>query len=301
VRQLRTSSQAGPVAIGGVGGSGTRLVADMLLELGFYLGADLNYERDNLWFTLLFKRPEWYAKECAGDASGIHMALRLFERVMIGGRHPSMAELRLLVCAASRFAVRGRPPTGRGRGIGWPWGRVRSMLRADPADLDGYRGWGWKEPNTHIFLPQLADHFDNLTYVHVIRHGLDMAYSRNQFQLHNWGSLFGVEPPASPELLPRASLRYWARSNLRAVELGESLLGPRFLLINYDALCRDPETGVNALLELLGCSVSAAKRGRLVSLPRRAPERPDHEMAPVEEEDARALSRLGYDPVEEAL
>jgi sulfotransferase family protein len=301
VRQLRTSRQAGPVAIGGVGGSGTRLVADMVLELGFYLGADLNFERDNLWFTLLFKRPEWYAKEHAGDASGIHVALRLFERVMIGGRRPSMAELRLLLCAATRVAVRGRPPTGRGRGIGWPWGRVRSMLRAGPADLDGHRGWGWKEPNTHIFLPQLADHFDDLTYVHVIRHGVDMAYGRNQFQLHNWGSLFGVEPPASPELVPRASLRYWARSNLRAVELGERLLGPRFLLLNYDALCRDPETGVDALLAFLGCSVSAAKRGRLVSLPRRAPKRRDREMAPVEVEDARALSRLGFDAVEEAL
>jgi hypothetical protein len=223
VRELRTSSQAGPVAIRGVGGSGTRLVADIVLELGFYLGADLNYERDNLWFTLLLKRPEWYAKERAGDSTGIHVALRLFERVMIGGRRPSMAELRL------------------------------------------------------------------------------MAYSRNQFQLHNWGSLFGVEPPASSELLPRASLRYWTRSNLRAVELGESLLGPRFLLLNYDGLCRDPETGVDSLLAFLGCSVSAAKRGRLVSLPRRAPERRDREMAPVEEEDARALSRLGFDPVEEAL
>ena len=31
-----------PIAIGGVGGSGTRLVALFLLELGFYLGNDLN-------------------------------------------------------------------------------------------------------------------------------------------------------------------------------------------------------------------------------------------------------------------
>jgi len=273
----------------------------MVLELGFYLGADLNRARDNLWFTLLFKRPEWYAKERAGDASGIHVALRLFERVMIGGRRPSAAELRLLLCAASRVALRGHPPTGRGRGMGWPWGRVRSMLRADAADLDGYHGWGWKEPNTHIFLPQLAEHFENLRYIHVIRHGLEMAYSRNQFQLHNWGSLFGVQPPASAELLPRASLRYWARSNLRAVELGEGLLGPRFLLLNYDALCRDPENGVDSLLAFLGCSVSPAKRGRLVALPRRAPQRRDREMAPVHEEDVHALSRLGFDTVEEAL
>ena len=47
-----------PVAVGGVGGSGTRLIAQVLLELGYYLGGDLNESLDNLWFTLLFKRRE---------------------------------------------------------------------------------------------------------------------------------------------------------------------------------------------------------------------------------------------------
>src|SRR5690348_1121191 len=45
-----------PVAIGGVGGSGTRVVASFLQMLGYFLGDDLNSELDNLWFTLLFKR-----------------------------------------------------------------------------------------------------------------------------------------------------------------------------------------------------------------------------------------------------
>ena len=47
-----------PVAIGGVGGSGTRLIAQILHEAGFYLGDDLSYAIDNLWFTLLFRRLE---------------------------------------------------------------------------------------------------------------------------------------------------------------------------------------------------------------------------------------------------
>ena len=38
------------VAIGGVGGSGTRLIARMLGQLGWYLGDDLNESVDNLWF-----------------------------------------------------------------------------------------------------------------------------------------------------------------------------------------------------------------------------------------------------------
>ncbi len=47
-----------PVAIGGVGGSGTRVVAQLLMKLGFYIGSDLNKANDNLWFVLLFNRIE---------------------------------------------------------------------------------------------------------------------------------------------------------------------------------------------------------------------------------------------------
>ena len=50
----------GPVVIGGVGGSGTRVLAEILSLFGFYLGNDLNGAKDNLVYTLLFKRPNWF-------------------------------------------------------------------------------------------------------------------------------------------------------------------------------------------------------------------------------------------------
>ena len=49
-------SEAEPVAVGGVGGSGTRIVAHLLRELGFDIGDDLNESLDDLCFTALFKR-----------------------------------------------------------------------------------------------------------------------------------------------------------------------------------------------------------------------------------------------------
>jgi hypothetical protein len=51
-----TSVRPHLVAIGGVGGSGTRVGAALPRELGYYTGDDLNESLDNLWFTLLFKR-----------------------------------------------------------------------------------------------------------------------------------------------------------------------------------------------------------------------------------------------------
>ncbi len=48
------------VAIGGMGGSGTRLIARILVECGIYMGSDLNEALDNLVFTRLFKDPVWF-------------------------------------------------------------------------------------------------------------------------------------------------------------------------------------------------------------------------------------------------
>lgn len=51
-----------PIVIGGVGGSGTRVVTAVLQELGVYIGYDLDQAMDNLLFLLLFKRPVWFNK-----------------------------------------------------------------------------------------------------------------------------------------------------------------------------------------------------------------------------------------------
>ena len=47
-----------PVVVGGIGGSGTRVIAEMLVELGCHIGDDLNKSLDNLWFVLLFNYPD---------------------------------------------------------------------------------------------------------------------------------------------------------------------------------------------------------------------------------------------------
>ena len=48
-------------------------------------------------------------------------------------------------------------------------------------------GWGWKIPGNFYILKQLAERYPNLKYIHSLRNGLDMAFSKNQNQLNNWG------------------------------------------------------------------------------------------------------------------
>ena len=83
--------QNGPVVIGGIGGSGTRVIAEIVALFGFYLGRDLNDASDNLTFTLLFKRPQWFRKNYL-DHRKIFTGLRIFEKSMITGEKLALRE-----------------------------------------------------------------------------------------------------------------------------------------------------------------------------------------------------------------
>lgn len=260
----------GPVVVGALGGSGTRLVADILAELGWFLGRDLNPERDNLWFTLLFKRRRWLEREVPDDPSQIRLGLDLLEKVMVTGQPLTAQERRFLGRAAAEVAVHGHDHRGSGRGT-WSVTRARRMLRARPLDVQRYRGWGWKEPNSHLFLPQLVRHFPRLRFVYVLRHGLDMAYSSNDTQLQLWGSRYGIAPPPSGDLHAQAMLEFWSRVSARVIDQGRQLLGPRFLVLAYDRLVERPGEALDELLEFLEVDAAAVDLARLRRLPVRPP------------------------------
>src|SRR3954462_15420057 len=59
-QQLKPDPSAPVAAIGGIGGSGTRVVAGIVNELGFEFAPDLSDALDTLWFTLVFKYREAY-------------------------------------------------------------------------------------------------------------------------------------------------------------------------------------------------------------------------------------------------
>lgn len=55
-----TDDRPGPIVIGAVGGSGTRVVADILMRAGCFMGGELNASSDALAFVGLYDR--WAAK-----------------------------------------------------------------------------------------------------------------------------------------------------------------------------------------------------------------------------------------------
>ena len=226
-----------PIVIGGVGGSGTRLFAKMLKDLGFYIGGDLNTAEDNLWFTLLFKRQELWPPEAHKDE--LVQLLKTFYSAMSEGCIPDTVDPESIRRLAS--------PARLQHSTEWLSERVESLLSLKNVSVDS--PWGFKEPNSHIFLPILMDSFETMKYIHVVRHGVDMAFSENQNQLTFWGSRI-LGRPIDP-LSPADSLAYWCAVHRRVSEI-EVQQSKRFLMLDYDAFCEAPEKVLDQIMTFLG-------------------------------------------------
>ena len=286
---------SGPVIIGGVGGSGTRVVAEIINLLGFYIGDDLNPAKDNLWFLLLFKRPRWF-RRARHDKHEIFTGLRLLSKAMLHKIRPGWPEVKFLIRAVLEISIFGHNYKGDGRGL-WPFVRAWNMVAGHPKMILNPNRWGWKEPNSHIYLDYLADFFSNMKYIHTIRHGLDMAFSDNQQQLYNWGPIFGLELPQTKSDEPAASLKFWIKSNRRVIESGQKLGDQNFLVVNFDRLCLSPESEIQKIVSFLNVEPNPEKLEALI----RIPQKPKslgryraHNISQFDPADLNELERLGF-------
>lgn len=291
----------GPVVIGGLGGSGTRVVAEIMAYLGFFIGRDLNVASDNLWFTFLFKRPSWYPKH-RYDQDTIDAGLRLLEKTMLGTSALTGAEYRYLWGALKSACRDGfsHKHIGYGR-TKWGLQRFTRILMQRPNPGQNYVGWGWKEPNSHLMIDDIARNFKSCKYIHTVRHGLDMAFSDNQNQLHLWGGSFNVNVPEDQQRLPQASYRYWVQANREARTRGLALGADRFMLLNFDQLCSDPDQQLQKLAGFLNRDLPDHDLVRIKALIKPLGSIGRHVKHGVEMfrgEDLSALTEFGFPPVE---
>lgn len=274
-------AHASPIAIGGIGGSGTRLVARLLMELGYFMGPDLNESLDNLWFTLLFKRPAILR----ASREEINRLVRIFVRGMTGQFPLEEGDAQLL----DQIAREPRPPEFPEEWFLARVGSLKSERMATPP-----LAWGWKEPNTHVVIPWLHRSLPGVKYIHVMRNGLDMAYSGNQTQLRFWGPwLMGDKI----DVTPRNSLKYWRLVHERVLTLGKEM-GGNFLLLDYDQFCLRPEEGLGRLLAFLQLDIQREEQNQLISnvnTPASLGRYKKYGTQDFDPEDMTFTSRMGYD------
>ena len=255
----------GPVVIGGVGGSGTRVVAEILSYLGFYIGRDLNHAKDNLSYTLLFKRAKWLYHNMNSEKK-IFLGLDVLTKSMVGKGSFNLQEYYYILNAFLSMSLYRQNKFGTERGK-WAWNRMIKIFQKSNYDRSAYIGWGWKEPNSYLLVHYFNQYFKDLKYIHTIRHGLDMAFSWNQQQLFNWAGIYGILPPNLKKDVPRASLSYWVAANQKVIKTGKELGPEKFLLLNYDQLCLHPEKEIQKICEFLDVRPSLDQLNELVSIP----------------------------------
>ena len=224
----------GVTAIGGLGGSGTRVFAAMLRHAGVFIGSDLNGPLDNLWFSVLFKRRSWTIEPPPDEE--VARSLRLFREAMTEGLADRLSpEDHALIESLRRELL----PEGD-----WQTGaksqQAVNLLQSTRTRAADGAPWGWKEPNTHLFLRHLDRLLPDFRYIHIVRDGLDMAFSANTWQMRHWGHLYDLtdDPDTPPEV---RQLRYWLAANDRAVSYGTQQMAGRFMVIRYEDFCAAPE------------------------------------------------------------
>lgn len=272
-----TAAVAAPVAVGAVGGSGTRVYARILEELGLYIGPWLNGALDNLVFSGLLKDP---ARTALMPPAELASRVATFRRLMEGSRLglSDLARVVAVVAAEGRSGLAGR---------------LRTVLVGRPA---GGR-WGWKEPNTQLFLEPLAEGIDELRYLHVLRHGLDMALSSNRNQLRNFGWRFGLQEPDDPARAPEVQLDYWVASSRAALADAQRVLPGRHLISRFDDLCEHPREELARVVSFLGVTPSPAlveHLATLVEVPRSRGRHRDADLSWLRPDQADAVAALGF-------
>jgi hypothetical protein len=242
------------IAIGALGGSGTRAIAQLLIDAGVYMGDDLNRPNDNLMFTRLFRNPSWYksaSKEEVIERLGVFKDYMEKDRLDFNG-----ASILIRASMASQTFSQNKMLAIN---------VVRKMFGA-PKERSV---WGWKEPNTQVYIDEISNYFPGLKYIHVVRHGLDMAFSNNKQQLYNWGYKYGIhlDGKETEGEIAYKQMEYWVRSTEDAISKGKSL-GGRFLLINHSAFCHRPIEQVDRIFHFIELDSRKDKLESLYKVPK---------------------------------
>ena len=220
------------VAIGGVGGSGTRIVAEILRKCGYFIGNDLNVSNDNLLFTLLFKRENILLS----TDEEFKFLYNTFINIMKQDINLSNTQNELL-----------RGLSENDRTLHNKEWLLQSLEHLEHDEVNSAL-LGWKEPNTHIVIEKLFHLNKDLKFIYVFRNGLDMAYSSNQNQLKLWGDISFNEKDI--DITPANSLRYWVIVHKRMLELQKSY-PKRMIMLDFDLLCKSPEVVLNEFSEFI--------------------------------------------------
>lgn len=155
------------------------------------------------------------------------------------------------------------------------------------------QSWGWKNPRSIYLLPLLDRLIPQIHFIHVIRHGLDMALSENRNQLNMHGeavlgkSVHDLRPTLGAALL-------WQTVNNSAADYGETMRD-RYFLVRFEDVCESPDRALAPVAAALNLPLNPEACREMIN-PRkpRWPELDAADLAELRGAIGPALERFGY-------
>ena len=281
----------GPVVIGGPEKTGTDVVAALLRRFKVSMGHDL--ADGGVWnpASLLIDRP---SMRSAFAENGIPDCHREFDMLRLGaagiaitrGEHTSLLRSSVKELADDGAKIR------------WAFQVAGRLLEDHEVDVETYRGWGFSLPCSHLFLPQLADHFPRLRFVYVVRDGLTAARGGDFHQLDDWSAGLNVRRYHNQSRRPHEMLKYWLRSTRLVLDRARRFMPERFLRVDLEHLARQPYATTLSLVDFLGLEADDLEIATAVKSVERAlgskPARRQRAGDEFSRRDLRQLARLRF-------
>lgn len=207
-----------PIIIFGTGGSGTRVVARIIQETGCFLGSNLNYALDALEITKFLDK---WANQYLSRSQWFHTTDKLQTRLCHHTIHNTMIQ------------------------------DLKQAVMQHKIGISSHK-WGFKSPRSIYILPFLHYQYPEIQVIHIVRNGLDMAYSTNQNQLDIHGGYILDKDRINNLSIQELSIALWSKVNLAATNYGKRYLGDKYLRIRFEDLCQKPSVLVKEIEKFYG-------------------------------------------------
>lgn len=265
-----------PIVISGTTGTGTEIIVDVLRQLDYFMGVDLDNHRNNRTAKLLFNRRIWLNKVEKKNGKKFKAVLSLFEKSMLEGFKGEIKKTeRKLIHKASRdYVTRHLSILSHGINLPvllkWTKSRKQYLKTSEGINTSDYKGWGWKCYSSQFYLDKLVKRYPELHYIHIIEHGLDFAFSSQNEQLKIWASSFDINYPLLGTLDPNTLLNYWYKSNKTVLDMANELLPEEQIhVIQYKDLYTNLRPTIVELMKFLGRLTRKDIINNLVELPQK--------------------------------
>jgi hypothetical protein len=281
--------QASPIVVIGMHRSGTRLLVEILEQLGVFMGADRQADSESVAFMLINEEILHRCGAFWSEPMSAHFVLAQPDTV----EHLAAVARGALAAQLERYAG----PSG------WHLAAGRNELPS----------FGWKDPRNTFTLPVWQHVFPNLRTIHIVRHGVDVAASLARRHGEALRAATGESVPSALTVIRDHALG--VLSSRRGWTLAEALtmweqyvekarqesaaLGERALEVRYEDLLLQPELVIPALAKF--CRVTPAPPPRAAVLDGLEPSRAfafrrDPKLAAFAGSVREILARHGYTP-----